>query len=504
MTTATVQKKGTQFGDASGSIVSSDRMYGIANGLTKMMSPIQIGDFLRANYTFTAKLVGDVTNPAFAGGADPTGVADSTAAIKACRDYLFAHGGGEMYFPVGRFKVTDTIEHPTQSLALETISIRGEGGQASRLVANTSAMFTKPVLFWHNIAGGGFHIRDIGIDGPTSENAFSNGNGSNGIIIANAGASIIDGVDGFGCVFGINLTFSDAVLVQHCHWREAQQSNLVIGNQGSGRAGGITVIDSLFQVGDPSGNSISEPSNIMIDGAQNVGLYNLTVDELGLNKAIGGASIMIGRFLTTQDVHVDRVRVFAAGSPTTNPYYGIHVGPAAVRTTLSNILVEPYSHDVARIPTNTIRIDSGAQDTVLENVTTTVNSTAADPTSMGTKDISDLGTRSIWRNVNGRNKEAINNATFASSFTPVRKDGSTVRLTLTGNVTINGPVNPTTGDTMKYFLIQDTTGGRTVTWSSSFLIVWSDSGNTASTHSNVTVEYNGTKWEQVGNQRAWL
>ena len=51
----------------------------------------------------------NVLNTAFAGGADPTGAADSTAAIQAAISAVIYAGGGVVYVPMGRYKVISTL-----------------------------------------------------------------------------------------------------------------------------------------------------------------------------------------------------------------------------------------------------------------------------------------------------------------------------------------------------------------------------------------------------------
>lgn len=62
-------------------------------------------------------------------GADPTGVADATAAIQAAVDACFATSNkGAVYLPAGSYKLTSAIDVPYG------VSIYGDGGTASTLV----------------------------------------------------------------------------------------------------------------------------------------------------------------------------------------------------------------------------------------------------------------------------------------------------------------------------------------------------------------------------------
>tara|TARA_R110000803_G_scaffold38694_2_gene83648 strand:+ start:830 stop:2164 length:1335 start_codon:yes stop_codon:yes gene_type:complete len=77
---------------------------------------------------------------------------------------------------------------------------------------------------------------------------------------------------------------------------------------------------------------------------------------------------------------------------------------------------------------------------------------------------------------------------------------------LSVNTTINAPTNGNIGDTLTFTIIQDATGGRTVTWNSvyKFNVAWSDAGNTASTRSTVQFISDGTNWRQIGQQGVYL
>lgn len=67
---------------------------------------LDLQDWSYARYA--TKGVYTITDPQFAGGADPTGVADSTAAIKAARDASIAGGGGPVWCPPGTFRITES------------------------------------------------------------------------------------------------------------------------------------------------------------------------------------------------------------------------------------------------------------------------------------------------------------------------------------------------------------------------------------------------------------
>lgn len=55
--------------------------------------------------------VANVLDPAFAGGADPTGTSDSSAAINAMITALNGAGGGTGWIPAGTYKLTSPVQH---------------------------------------------------------------------------------------------------------------------------------------------------------------------------------------------------------------------------------------------------------------------------------------------------------------------------------------------------------------------------------------------------------
>jgi hypothetical protein len=58
--------------------------------------------------------------------------------------------------------------------------------------------------------------------------------------------------------------------------------------------------------------------------------------------------------------------------------------------------------------------------------------------------------------------------TYASTITLDASAGGHFRVTLTGNPAIASPANPADGQKITFELIQDGTGGRTVTWGAAF------------------------------------
>src|SRR5437667_812466 len=58
-------------------------------------------------------------------------------------------------------------------------------------------------------------------------------------------------------------------------------------------------------------------------------------------------------------------------------------------------------------------------------------------------------------------------------------------VTLAGNRVMGLPTNPINGQRMQFEIIQDGTGGRTLTWNAVFKVSWSDTGNTLNKRSSI-------------------
>jgi hypothetical protein len=57
---------------------------------------------------------------------------------------------------------------------------------------------------------------------------------------------------------------------------------------------------------------------------------------------------------------------------------------------------------------------------------------------------------------------------YGSTVTPTANSGNVFRVTLTGNVTFAAPSSPRPGQVIVLIVKQDSTGGRTASWSSSY------------------------------------
>jgi hypothetical protein len=93
-------------------------------------------------------------------------------------------------------------------------------------------------------------------------------------------------------------------------------------------------------------------------------------------------------------------------------------------------------------------------------------------------------------------QEGSQTVTYASSITPNPYSGSTLRVTLTGNITIANTTRQHTGSRLTFFFKQDATGGRTVTWGNQYKVSWTPS-TTANLRNSISFEWDGTNWVQT-------
>lgn len=101
------------------------------------------------------------------------------------------------------------------------------------------------------------------------------------------------------------------------------------------------------------------------------------------------------------------------------------------------------------------------------------------------------GTETIARVLNS----AAQSPAFAASYTPDVVIAPVVTVgTLTNNITVNNPaIFPAKGVRVRFFFLQDGTGGRTVSWGANYIFptAWSNTGNTLGKKSSVTFVSDG-------------
>lgn len=98
-----------------------------------------------------------------------------------------------------------------------------------------------------------------------------------------------------------------------------------------------------------------------------------------------------------------------------------------------------------------------------------------------------------------KNRE-ISTVSPAASLTPDLSSQSTIRMIgLNQNLTVNAPVNGTSGDELEFAFQQDVTGGRTITFDAAFNSDYTDTGNTASQRLWIKFLFDGASWVMTAN-----
>jgi hypothetical protein len=104
-------------------------------------------------------VVFNVLNAAYAGGADPTGVSDSAAAVQAAVSAMPA-AGGVIYFPAGTYKIASTI-----TIAVPGVYLAGDGMLATVINYTGTGDCIRMYSTASYASGWGGGIRDLTIDG---------------------------------------------------------------------------------------------------------------------------------------------------------------------------------------------------------------------------------------------------------------------------------------------------------------------------------------------------
>ena len=98
----------------------------------------------------------------------------------------------------------------------------------------------------------------------------------------------------------------------------------------------------------------------------------------------------------------------------------------------------------------------------------------------------------------------VQSPAFTASLTIDCAKGTIIKVgTLTGNVTINAPLNPEQRLTLIFMFRQDATGSRTITWDAVFRTSANPTGGISQVAS-VMFSYDGTNWIQTGGPLVWI
>ena len=91
------------------------------------------------------------------------------------------------------------------------------------------------------------------------------------------------------------------------------------------------------------------------------------------------------------------------------------------------------------------------------------------------------------------NQEGYREITYAATITPEPYYGSWVYVLLTGNITFNPPSSAHAGCTLKFMLLQDGSGGHTITFDAAYKTTWTPA-KTANKYDLIEFVFDGASW----------
>ncbi|MEK7637980.1 MAG: glycosyl hydrolase family 28-related protein, partial [Patescibacteria group bacterium] len=358
--------------------------------VASISSNLDVSGTVSANDIITKGPYADVR----AYGAKGDGATDDTSAIQAAINSQTT--GGEVYFPVGTYKITSTLN------LRKSTRLIGQGmgvprvGSADVTVIDASAITATAAISGPGNASGGA-IENMRITGPAYGSvASSDIGGSVGVYSGYFAINFtMRNVYVSGFANSVVLEYNDMAALYNVRTGFARTHGLVITNSSNVQCFGCLFTNNGMEGGGST-------ANIYIrDTSTRINFYDALVDENGNS---GGASIYV---LSGTDISFENMLVY-----NTSPGYGLCLGngttnPSRVR--LQNVRIQPFSG--GQIPTNTIFI-SGGSGHVLEDVTTDPN---------GGGDIVDNGTGTTFANVNGKWNIGLSGNVGIGTTTPTTK-----------------------------------------------------------------------------------
>jgi len=410
----------------------------------------------KATYSMISGAVANVLDY----GADPTGAADSTAAILLA----LASGSKNVYFPQGQYKTTATINRPN------TVRMYGDGSFASTIVAyhNNSIIRTAPAV----LSGDSYNsMQDMGVkNGATFNSAI-------GIELANLNQPSFKRIRieqgpliGMRHIFVLNGEFEEISIID-C----TDVGLYVFGNVGLAAANNRNIFQCMNMtyndrgiVVDDSGGLNNVFNDVAIEACTSYPVEISNCNQLTFNGLYleGNAQSVLcrgGDFITFRDcfnvsaipfirpapnfvstrVYVERLFDLSAGGVGTNgdymgqEYGRIHFPATAVVTTEPNTL-DDYEEGVW------VPADASGAGLVLSN---------------GVCRYTKIG-RIVTANFNTTYPVTANGAaTIIAGLPFINKGSAAVSIAFSTVATV---VRGLTADDEFYFLIYNSTGGRPI------------------------------------------
>jgi len=432
----------------------------------------------------------------------------NTAAIQAALDHVEIAGGGVVLVPVGRFHINNTLNLGSR------VVLRGSGwGSIIHLADGTSTNAAPKAVVASKGNTNYVGVEDIMLDGNKAGQTGDTVYGSNGIDFYARGTT-----EGAGPPVYDGGLYCSNVMVYNCkgegfYIRGATTTMRVTGcysyhNDGAGfwLKTDCVISDSVAANNGGYGFFIQNGTSVIAHGLKSFGSghrYQATEFLISycndvLMEACHAEDCSQSGFVLTSCNHVlmEACQVYR------------YRGGAPQDANRSAFWIED---DGAGNLSNNIKIRGGVNGALGGGGGSTCNYALTTRNLGPNVDIElNTGTISIarWRSLSGATDarivldnarlDATQNPTFAASYTPVQYLGGTVVMTLTANVTINAPAEPYIGQSLRFVLTQDATGGRTTTFNAIFKASWPPT-TTANAVNTITFVYNGTAWVQVAS-----
>lgn len=139
---------------------------------TKTIGDSGLTDDLNSAYAALAAIAGrNVLDSQWAGGADPTGVSDSSPAVQAAVDDAISAGSGLVYMPTGTYRFDTEVTGTMPSSGIYSVLIVGDGQQATIIDSHITGDVFRFTSSSANMWGQGTGWKRLTIDGT---NAGSN------------------------------------------------------------------------------------------------------------------------------------------------------------------------------------------------------------------------------------------------------------------------------------------------------------------------------------------
>jgi hypothetical protein len=450
-------------------------------------------------------------------GAVADGSTDDRAAIQSAIDAAAAAGGGIVFMPAGTYVVGANPTTPTNNIACALrlgnhVWLVG-AGMISTIIKLASGANVSVISNYISTNGTEANaefcaIRDLQIQGNKSNQSgtshgiyfscYPSGSKatndddfdthqlfdnvmiyqclSNGFYMTNRSSSILNNVFSYKCDgYGFNPTYDTVLTGCVSGWSGVQGFYV---DHASVTLEGCKAFYS-GQITSTSGNGFHIRNNTN-GGVSLTGCIAQDNKNSGFTLDTSNRTTLVGCVADSNSTR-------SAGI---SPGYDLY---AATYSTLSGCLAfERKADNSTSYQRNALRIRSSSTNNRIELTHSAANSATISTAIMSASD--SLEGNNIYINNQGFN--GTQSVTYASSVTPDPYAGSTLRITLTGAITIGATTNHHAGSRMTFIFTQGGSGGYSVTWNAAYKVNWSPD-TTLGKINTITFQYDGSSWIQI-------